>query len=44
MKNYKVVLLSLLAIFFLVLTFKISWLFVIPAIAIVFLNQRILFH
>ncbi len=40
MKNPDVVLLSLLAIFFMILTFKVNWLFIIPALIIVFINQR----
>jgi len=40
MKNSKVVFLSLLAIVFVILTFAINWLFIIPAVIIVFINQK----
>ena len=38
--NPKVVLSSLLALIFVALSFIIDWLFIIPAIIIVFFNQR----
>ncbi|MEJ2267700.1 MAG: hypothetical protein P8X70_01340 [Nanoarchaeota archaeon] len=38
--NWKVVLLSLLAIGFLVLTFLVDWLFIIGAVVCMILNQR----
>ncbi len=40
MKNPKVVLYSLIALFFLFLTFTVDWLFIIPAVIIMFLNQK----
>jgi hypothetical protein len=38
--NYKVVLYSLVAIAFLVLTFVADWIFIIPAVVLMILNQR----
>lgn len=40
MKNPSVVYLSLIAIILMVLTFAVHWLFIIPALVIVFINQR----
>ena len=40
MKNPSVVYLSLMALVFMVLTFTVHWFFIIPAVAIVFINQR----
>ncbi len=40
MKNKKVILLSLIALVFAILAFFVDWLFLIPAIVIVFVNQR----
>ncbi len=40
MKNPRVVLYSLIAIFFLILTFTADWLFIIPAVILMILNQR----
>ena len=40
MKNPQVVFLSLLAIVFMILTFTVNWLFIIPAVIIIFINQR----
>ena len=40
MKNRRVVLSSLCAIVFLILTFTIDWGFIIPAVILMFLNQR----
>tara|TARA_Y100000034_G_C6832289_1_gene375787 strand:+ start:953 stop:1087 length:135 start_codon:yes stop_codon:yes gene_type:complete len=42
MKNPKVVILSLIAIGFLVLTFLVDWLFIIPAVIIWFWNTKLL--
>ena len=42
MKNPKVVVLSLIAIAFLVLTFLVDWLFIIPAVIIYFWNRKLL--
>ena len=38
--NKKVVLLSLIALICVVLSFVIDWLFLIPAVIIVFINQK----
>jgi len=38
--NKKVVIYSLIAIGCLVLTFTVDWLFIIPAVILMFLNQR----
>lgn len=38
--NWKVVVQSLISIVFLVLTFTIDWLFIIPAVILMYLNQR----
>jgi len=43
MKNLKVVILSIIAIICLVLTFTVDWLFIIPAVIIMFINQKELF-
>ena len=43
MKNIKVILLSLLALVFVVLSFLVDWLFLIPAVVIIFINQPELF-
>ncbi len=40
MKNPKVVVLSIIALFFIYLTFTIDWLFIIPAVIIMFINHR----
>ena len=40
MKSPKVIMLSILALLFVVLSFLIDWLFIIPAVIIVFLNQK----
>jgi len=40
MKNLKVVFLSLLALVFVLLTFFVDWLFIIPAVILVLINQR----
>ncbi len=40
MRNKKVILLSLLALVFVVLAFVINWLFLIPAVVIIFINQK----
>jgi hypothetical protein len=42
MKNIKVFLLSLIALVCIVLAFLIDWLFLIPAVIIMLINQRIL--
>ena len=39
-KNLRVVIYSLIAIVFLVLTFVVDWLFIIPAAIIMFNNQK----
>jgi len=41
--NKKVVLLSIIGLICLILMYFISWWFVVPALAVVFLNQRDLF-
>lgn len=38
--NFKVVWLSVLALILVVLSFLVSWLFLIPAVVIVFINQK----
>ena len=38
--NIKIIIYSLIAVFCLVLTFTIDWLFIIPAVILMFLNQR----
>jgi len=43
MKNRKVIFLSLFALLSIVLSFILSWIFLIPAVAIVFINQKELF-
>jgi len=40
MKNQKVISLSILALGFVVLSLLVDWLFLIPAVIIVFLNQK----
>jgi hypothetical protein len=40
MKNPKIVLYSLIAIGFVVLTFLVDWLFIIGALVLIYLNQR----
>ena len=40
MINSKVVMLSILALFFIVLSFLVDWLFLIPAVIIFFVNQK----
>lgn len=40
MKNPKVVLYSLIALGFLVLTFTVDWLFIIPAVILLIINQK----
>ncbi len=42
-KNPKVVIYSLIALFFIYLTFTVDWLFIIPAVILVILNQKELF-
>ncbi len=42
--NLKVVIFSLLAIGFLILTFTINWMFIIGAVILMILNQRELFR
>jgi len=39
-KNLRVTIYSLLAIILLFLTFKVDWLFIIPAVYIMFRNQK----
>jgi hypothetical protein len=41
--NKKVVILSLIALGCLYLTFTVDWIFIIPAVIIMFINQRELF-
>ena len=43
MKNPKVVVYSLIALFCLYLTFTVDWLFIIPAVILMILNQKELF-
>jgi len=38
--NKKVIVYSLIALICLVLTFKIDWLFIVPAVILMWLNQR----
>jgi hypothetical protein len=38
--NWKVVIYSIIALGFLALTFTIDWLFIIPAVVLLYLNQR----
>jgi len=40
MKSKKVVVYSIIALFCLVLTFTIDWLFIIPAVILMYLNQK----
>ena len=40
MKNPKVIFLSLLALIFIILSFVGNWIFIIPAVILVFINQR----
>ena len=40
MKNPRVVLYSIIALVFLFLTFAVDWLFIIPAVILMILNQR----
>ena len=40
MKNLKVVIFSVIAIVFLVLTFLVDWIFIIGAVVLMILNQR----
>ena len=40
MKNKKVVIYSLIALGFLFLTFKVDWLFIIPAVILLIINQK----
>jgi len=40
MKNLLVVSLSLIAIVFVILSFTTHWLFIIPAVVLIFINQR----
>jgi len=40
MKNPRVVLYSLIALGFLVLTFTVDWLFIIPAVILLIINQK----
>jgi len=40
MKNKRVLFLSLLALIFVILSFVVDWLFLIPAVVIFFINQR----
>ncbi len=40
MKNIKVILLSLFALTFVVLSFLVDWLFLVPAVVIFFINQK----
>ncbi len=40
MKNPKVVLYSLVAIGFLVLTYLVDWIFIVGAVVLIYLNQR----
>jgi len=42
-KNPKVVIYSIIALFCLYLTFTVDWLFIIPAVIIMFINQKELF-
>jgi len=38
--NKKVIIFSIIALICIFLTFKINWLFIIPAVILMFLNQR----
>lgn len=40
MKNKKVVFNSVIALVFIALTFAVDWLFIIPAVILLFINQR----
>lgn len=40
MKNKKVVIYSLIALGFLFLTFTVDWLFIIPAVILLIINQK----
>lgn len=40
MKNPKVVIYSIIALGFLVLTFTVDWLFIIPAVILLIINQK----
>ncbi len=40
MKNPKVVLYSIIALGFMILTFTTDWLFIIPAVILLIINQR----
>ena len=40
LKNKKVVVYSIIALVFIYLTFKINWMFIIPAVILMILNQR----
>ena len=40
MKNPKVVIFSIIALGFLVLTFLVDWIFIIGAVILIFLNQK----
>jgi len=40
MKSIKVVSFSIIALGFLVLTFLVDWLFIIPAVILMYLNQK----
>ena len=42
-KNPKVVIYSVIALFFILLTFLVDWMFIIPAVIIMFINQKELF-
>jgi len=43
MRNKKVILLSIVALTSVALSFIVSWLFLIPAVVIIFINQKELF-
>jgi len=40
MKNFKVVIFSIIALGFLALTFLVDWLFIIGAVILLYLNQK----
>lgn len=40
MKNNKVVIFSIIALGFLALTFLVDWIFIIPAVILLYLNQK----
>jgi fumarate reductase subunit C len=40
MKNPKVIIFSLIALGFLTLTFLVDWIFIIPAVILLYLNQK----